>query len=216
MAVSAGGREKAAGRHLPCASTAARSRRRAAHRHSRGTGCLVTAASWLRCASPMSRRMRDPLRRRGLRGVPAARRLDRRARARIPALAIQHRDRLPGGRVPQSGEKFVQSDLARTLQFMADQDPCRRWRPRGRAARARRTVTPSTAAISRARSSASSSRRRLSGDGRPCGMHSRIEPGVVRRAWRGYEVITCSPWCQGRAARGARAAGAGRRRRAGA
>ncbi len=29
---------------------------------------------------------------------------------------------LPNGRVPRSGEKFVQSDLARTLQYMADQD----------------------------------------------------------------------------------------------
>jgi gamma-glutamyltranspeptidase / glutathione hydrolase len=29
---------------------------------------------------------------------------------------------LPGNRVPRAGEKFVQSDLARTLQFMADQD----------------------------------------------------------------------------------------------
>ncbi len=29
---------------------------------------------------------------------------------------------LPGGRVPQPGERFVQSDLARTLTYMADQD----------------------------------------------------------------------------------------------
>ena len=29
---------------------------------------------------------------------------------------------LPNGRVPKAGEKFVQSDLAKTLQFMADQD----------------------------------------------------------------------------------------------
>ena len=29
---------------------------------------------------------------------------------------------LPNGRVPKTGEKFVQSDLSRTLQYMADQD----------------------------------------------------------------------------------------------
>src|SRR6202035_3130072 len=29
---------------------------------------------------------------------------------------------LPNNRVPQVGDKFVQSDLARTLQFMAEQD----------------------------------------------------------------------------------------------
>src|SRR6202000_1350753 len=29
---------------------------------------------------------------------------------------------LPSGRVPKTGEKFVQTDLARTIQFIADQD----------------------------------------------------------------------------------------------
>src|SRR5271170_355645 len=29
---------------------------------------------------------------------------------------------LPGGRVPKAGDKFVQTDLSKTLQFMADQD----------------------------------------------------------------------------------------------
>src|SRR6202161_1312623 len=29
---------------------------------------------------------------------------------------------LPNNRVPKAGDKFVQSDLAKTLQFMADQD----------------------------------------------------------------------------------------------
>jgi gamma-glutamyltranspeptidase/glutathione hydrolase len=29
---------------------------------------------------------------------------------------------LPGGRAPATGDKFVQTDLARTIQFMADQD----------------------------------------------------------------------------------------------
>ena len=44
---------------------------------------------------------------------------------------------LPNDRVPKAGDKFVQSDLSRTLQYMADQDraagPDRMRRPAGRA-----------------------------------------------------------------------------------
>ena len=103
---------------------------------------------------------------------------------------------LPGGRVPKVGEKFVQSDLARTLQYMADQDRAagRRTAMAGlrRGARCvlprrhRREIValPASrrAAIWRWTTSPTTTRR--------------IEP-VVRRAWRGHEVITCGPWCQG-------------------
>ena len=73
--------------------------------------------------------------------------------------------------------------------------PRRRPRPRWPGC-ARRTMR-SIAATSRARSSASSSRRAAI-----CRWTTspstarRIEP-VVRRPWRGHEVITCGPWCQG-------------------
>ena len=101
---------------------------------------------------------------------------------------------LPHDRVPRSGEKFVQSDLARTLQFMADQD---------RAAGPDRNAGLRAAhdAFYRgdiAREIAAFQKR----EGGYLTMqdlveyHSAIEP-VVRRAWRGHEVITCGPWCQG-------------------
>ncbi len=49
--------------------------------------------------------------------------LDRRARAGIPALGRPTpRSSCRTDRVPKAGEKFVQTDLARTLQYMADQD----------------------------------------------------------------------------------------------
>ena len=101
---------------------------------------------------------------------------------------------LPGGRVPRSGEKFVQSDLARTLQYMADQD---------------RAAGPDREAGLRAAHDAfyrgdiaREIVRFQQQEGGYLSMddlaeyRSPIEP-VVRRPWRGHEVITCGPWCQG-------------------
>ena len=101
---------------------------------------------------------------------------------------------LPNNRVPKAGDKFVQSDLSRTLQYMADQD---------RAAGADRKAGLQAAhdAFYRgdiAREIAAFQQR----EGGYLTMQdldeyrSRIEP-VVRRNWRGHEVITCGPWCQG-------------------
>ena len=101
---------------------------------------------------------------------------------------------LPNNRVPKAGDKFVQTDLSRTLQYMADQD---------RAAGADRKAGLQAAhdAFYRgdiAREIAAFQQR----EGGYLTMQdldeyrSRIEP-VVRRNWRGHEVITCGPWCQG-------------------
>jgi gamma-glutamyltranspeptidase/glutathione hydrolase len=101
---------------------------------------------------------------------------------------------LPGGRVPRSGEKFQQSDLARTLQYMADQD---------------RAAGPDREAGLRAAHDAfyrgDIAREIVRFQQQEGGYlslddlaeyRSPIEP-VVRRPWRGHEVITCGPWCQG-------------------
>ena len=101
---------------------------------------------------------------------------------------------LPNGRVPRTGEKFVQSDLARMLQFMADQD---------------RAAGPDRKAGLRAAHDAfytGDIAREIAAFQKREGGHltmqdlpeyrSPIEP-VVRRNWRGHEVITCGPWCQG-------------------
>jgi gamma-glutamyltranspeptidase/glutathione hydrolase len=101
---------------------------------------------------------------------------------------------LPSGRVPKSGEKFVQSDLARTLQYMADQD---------RAAGADRKAGLRAAHDAFYRGDIAQEIVRFQKqEGGYLSLddlaeyHSRIEP-VVRRPWRGHEVITCGPWCQG-------------------
>ncbi len=101
---------------------------------------------------------------------------------------------LPNGRVPRSGEKFVQTDLARTLQFMADQD---------RAAGADRLAGLQAAHDAFYRGDIA---REITAyqnqEGGYLSMQdlaeysSPVEP-VVRRMWRGHELITCGPWCQG-------------------
>src|SRR6185312_7039204 len=101
---------------------------------------------------------------------------------------------LPNGRVPRAGEKFVQSDLSRTLQFMADQD---------RAAGADRNAGLNAAHHAFYRGDIAreiikfqqSEGGYLSMDDL-ASYRSPIEP-VVRRRWRGHELITCGPWCQG-------------------
>ncbi len=101
---------------------------------------------------------------------------------------------LPNNRVPKSGDKFVQSDLSRTLQYMADQD---------RAAGPDRTKGLQAAHDAFYRGDIA---REITAFQKQEGGYltmqdlaeyrSRIEP-VVRRNWRGHEVITCGPWCQG-------------------
>ena len=101
---------------------------------------------------------------------------------------------LPNGRVPKAGEKFVQSDLAKTLQFMADQD---------RAAGPDRMKGLQAAHDAFYRGDIARAIVRFQEqEGGYLSMDdlseysSAIEP-VVRRNWRGHELITCGPWCQG-------------------
>ncbi|MBW8269244.1 gamma-glutamyltransferase family protein [Caldovatus aquaticus] len=102
---------------------------------------------------------------------------------------------LPGGRRPRVGERFVQADLARTLQYMADEE--RKAAGKGRLA----GLAAARAAFYRgdiAREIVAFQRREggyLSMEDL-AGFRSRIEP-AVRRRWRGHEVLTCGPWCQG-------------------
>lgn len=101
---------------------------------------------------------------------------------------------LPNGRVPCAGEKFVQADLARTLQFMADQD---------RAAGPDRLAGLQAAHDAFYRGDIAREIVRFQQQqGGYLSMvdlaeyRSPIEP-AVRRRWRGHELITCGAWCQG-------------------
>lgn len=101
---------------------------------------------------------------------------------------------LPDGRVPKAGEKFMQSDLSRTLQYMADQD---------RAAGPDRIAGLSAARDAFYRGDIAREIVKFQkSEGGYLSMddlatyRSPIEP-VVRRRWRGHELVTCGPWCQG-------------------
>jgi gamma-glutamyltranspeptidase/glutathione hydrolase len=102
---------------------------------------------------------------------------------------------LPGGRRPEVGERFVQADLARTLQYMADEEATAAGK--GRLA----GLAAAHAAFYRGDIA-----REIDGFMRREGGYltmadlaeyrSQVEP-AVRRSWRGHEVIACGPWCQG-------------------
>jgi gamma-glutamyltranspeptidase/glutathione hydrolase len=101
---------------------------------------------------------------------------------------------LPHDRVPRAGEKLIQSDLARTLRYMADQD---------RAAGDDRNAGLQAAHDAFYRGDIAREIVRFQRqEGGYLSMddlaeyRSPVEP-VVRRGWRGHEVITCGPWCQG-------------------
>ena len=101
---------------------------------------------------------------------------------------------LPNDRVPKAGEKFVQTDLAATIQFMADQD---------RAAGPDRLAGLDAAHHAFYRGDIARAIVRFQEqEGGYLSMDdlaeysSAIEP-VVRRNWRGHELVTCGAWCQG-------------------
>ncbi|WP_043336341.1 gamma-glutamyltransferase family protein [Belnapia moabensis] len=102
---------------------------------------------------------------------------------------------LPNGRRPEVGEKFVQSDLVRSLQYMVDEEAAAAGQ--GRAA----GLAAAHAAFYRG-DIARQIARFMAEEGGYLTMtdlasyRSRIEP-AVSRSWRGHEVITCGPWCQG-------------------
>lgn len=102
---------------------------------------------------------------------------------------------LPGGKLPAVGDRFVQSDLARTMQYMVDEErtAARRGRIAGlQAARAAFYSGDIARTIVAFHEQAGGY---LAMDDLT-GFHSRYEPPVHTR-WRDFDVVTCGPWCQG-------------------
>jgi gamma-glutamyltranspeptidase/glutathione hydrolase len=102
---------------------------------------------------------------------------------------------LPGGRVPREGELFVQADLARSIQFMADEE--RAASRHGRAA----GLQAARDAFYRGDLAAAMVRYHRDNGGwltaDDLGSYrSEITP-PVRSTFGGMEVLTCGPWCQG-------------------
>jgi gamma-glutamyltranspeptidase/glutathione hydrolase len=102
---------------------------------------------------------------------------------------------LPEGRAPREGELFVQSDLARSLQFMVDEE--RAASSRGRVA----GLQAARAAFYRGDLADAMVRYHRDHGGwltaeDLSSYRSEIAP-PVRATFRGMEVLTCGPWCQG-------------------
>ena len=102
---------------------------------------------------------------------------------------------LPGGRPPREGELFVQSDLARSLQFMVDEERAASARGRVAGLRAARD------AFYRGDLAAAMVRYHREHGGwltaeDLASYASEVVPPLSVR-FRDVEVLTCGPWCQG-------------------
>jgi gamma-glutamyltranspeptidase / glutathione hydrolase len=102
---------------------------------------------------------------------------------------------LPGGRPPAAGERWRQTDLARTLAYMADEDRAARRQGRVAGLQAARDAFyrgDIAAAIVRfhAEQGGLLTREDLAG------FRAGVEP-PVRGEFQGHEVWTCGFWCQG-------------------
>ena len=102
---------------------------------------------------------------------------------------------LPGGKPPVVGRKFVQADLARSLSYMVDQERAAAGQGREAGLQAAHDAFYKGDLAREIVRFVQAEGGFLSAEDLAT-FHSRIEP-VVRRGWRGHEVLTCGPWCQG-------------------
>lgn len=102
---------------------------------------------------------------------------------------------LPGGASPRVGERFVQSDLASTIQFMVDEERAAASRGRTAALEAARAAFYVGDIAEKIVAHQKTEGGFLSREDM-ANFRSRYEQPVMAR-WRDMEVITCGPWCQG-------------------
>lgn len=102
---------------------------------------------------------------------------------------------LPHGRLPKAGDRFIQSDLASTLQYMVDEERGAATGGRGAGLEAAREAFycgDIADAIVRYHEANGGYLTRAD----LANFRSRYEAPVKVR-WRQFEVNTCGPWCQG-------------------
>lgn len=102
---------------------------------------------------------------------------------------------LPNGEPPRAGELFVQRDLARTLQFMADEEAAQRKRGRQAGLRAARDAFYRGDIADRMVRFHRENGGLLTRDDLAA-YDVRLEPTYSTR-FGDLEVCTCGPWCQG-------------------
>jgi gamma-glutamyltranspeptidase/glutathione hydrolase len=111
--------------------------------------------------------------------------------ARWPSTAAVY---LPGGQPPVVGRKFIQTDLAATLSFMANQEKAAAGDRLAGLAAARNAFYRGDIAVQIIAFHQQQGGYLSHAD--LAEYRSRIEPAVMRR-WRGHQIFTCGPWCQG-------------------
>jgi gamma-glutamyltranspeptidase / glutathione hydrolase len=102
---------------------------------------------------------------------------------------------LPGGRAPAVGERFVQRDLAATIQHMADEERAASGAGRLAGLEAARQAFYRGDIARQIVAFYEQEDGYLTRDDL-ASFSSRYEP-PVRVRWRDFEVFTCGPWCQG-------------------
>ena len=102
---------------------------------------------------------------------------------------------LPGGKVPEVGSRFVQADLGRTLQFMADEETAASLKGRDAGLEAARAAFY-TGDIAKTFVDFHAENGGLLTAGDMAEFRCRMEP-PVRVRFADYDVYTCGPWCQG-------------------
>jgi gamma-glutamyltranspeptidase/glutathione hydrolase len=100
---------------------------------------------------------------------------------------------LPNGRPPREGELFVQTDLARSIQFMVDEERTQSDRVKG--------LHAARDAFYKGDLAHAMTKYHREHDGwlsmdDLAGYHSEIAP-PTRTTFHDTEVLTCGPWCQG-------------------
>jgi len=112
--------------------------------------------------------------------------------ARWPSSAAIY---LPGGRVPQPGERFVQRDLGRTLQYMADEEKAASQNGRAAGLQAARDAFY-RGDIARAIADYHRANGGLLTRDDLASFRVALEP-PARAQFDGLDLYTCGAWCQG-------------------
>ena len=102
---------------------------------------------------------------------------------------------LPNDRPPRLGERFVQTDLAATMQFMADEERSAVHLGRKAGLEAARAAFYVGDIAERIVAHMENNGGYLSRDDL-ASFRSKIGPAIKGR-WRDFEIFTCGPWCQG-------------------
>ena len=101
---------------------------------------------------------------------------------------------LPGGSLPRARDRFVQRDLANSLQYMADEESAARG-DRAAGLEAARSAFYAGDIAAQIVSYHEAHGGYLTRDDL-ANFRCRYEP-PLRTRWRDFDIVTCGPWCQG-------------------